>query len=233
MPLLTLSLFGGFDCRSAEGRPLTLSTHKARALLAYLAVHAGQRHPRDKLASFLWGDHPEVQARANLRKALSRLRQALPVPARRRVEFDAGGLMVPAGLLQVNVTRFETLARWRARRRVSSAPRACTAGRSWYAGMIGIALFGARLHEETIETMAPAPEAFCSAPAFLAAAYAHLGRAAESTPYRATVYRHYRLARREFAEGTSCLTWLLGIDPFRLAADVDYYAEGLRKAGFE
>jgi TolB-like protein len=105
----------------------------------------------------------------------------------------------------------------------------------WYAGLIGIALFGARLHEEAIQTMAPAPEAFCSAPAFLAAAHAHLGRAAESRPYRLTVYRHYRhrLARREFAEGTSCVTWLLGIDPFRLAADVDHYAEGLRKAGFE
>jgi DNA-binding SARP family transcriptional activator/TolB-like protein len=677
MPLLTLSLFGGFDCRSAEGRPLALSTHKARALLAYLAVHAGQRHPRDKLAGFLWGDHSDVQARANLRKAISRLRQALPGPARGLVDLDAGGLMVPVGALPVDVARFETLAlegtpeslegaarlhrgpflegigecgesfdEWlmaerqrldetlrqvlgrlldhylatgavdraiqialrvlaldpleeavhrtlmrlylqqdrlgaaleqyqrcrellarelgvepspdtealrgqilrmapagappretdelperpgmieagaeaRARRRaqgtgrpsivvlpfaaaedgagrplgeglagdvatelgrfpeldiiapatalayrgVSVSPErvgaelgtayvldgslrtsgdrlrvsarlletatgrqlwaerydcaltglfdvqdemvrhivstlvgrierarldvarrrppgdreayelwlqgwsalkradltairrarelfqqaaardpsfaraysglaltlwtewacfswnpwvlmqheavdlarkaveledrdhrahcilgvaqlyardyeaarhhllkavelnpndadvlahvsfgmalvgehalAVETGRSalrlqphhpdWYAGMIGIALFGARLHEEAIQTMAPAPEAFCSAPAFLAAAYAHLGRAAESTPYRATVYRHYRhrLARQEFAEGTSCLTWLLGIDPFRLAADVDHYAEGLRKAGFE
>jgi tetratricopeptide (TPR) repeat protein len=105
----------------------------------------------------------------------------------------------------------------------------------WYAGMVGIALFSARLHEEAIHTMAPAPEGFCSAPAFVAAAYAHLGRAHESTPYRTTVYRHYRnrLTRREFAEGTSCLTWLLGIDPFQLSADVDHYAEGLRKAGFE
>jgi DNA-binding SARP family transcriptional activator len=105
----------------------------------------------------------------------------------------------------------------------------------WYAGMIGIALFGARLHEEAIQTMAPAPEAFCSAPAFIAAAYAHLGQARAAEPYRETVYRHYRnrLARREFAEGTSCVAWLLGIDPFRRAEDVEHYAEGLRRAGFE
>jgi DNA-binding SARP family transcriptional activator len=105
----------------------------------------------------------------------------------------------------------------------------------WYAGLIGIALFGARLHEEAIETMAPAPEAFCSAPAFMAAAHAHLGREGEAARYRQTVYRHYRnrLARREFGEGTSCVAWLLGIDPFRRAEDVAHYAEGLRRAGFE
>jgi DNA-binding SARP family transcriptional activator/cytochrome c-type biogenesis protein CcmH/NrfG len=105
----------------------------------------------------------------------------------------------------------------------------------WYAGMIGIALFSARRHEEAIAAMAPAPEPFCSAPAFVAAAYAHLGQTREGVPYRQTVYRHYRtrLARREFSEETSCIDWLLGIDPFRLSADVDHYADGLRKAGFE
>ena len=104
----------------------------------------------------------------------------------------------------------------------------------WYAGLVGIALFAAHHHEEAIATMAPAPEAFCSAPAFVAAAHAHLGRARASRPYRETVYRHYRrrLARGEFAEGTSCVSWLLAIDPFQRAADAEHYAEGLRKAGF-
>jgi tetratricopeptide (TPR) repeat protein len=105
----------------------------------------------------------------------------------------------------------------------------------WYAGMVGIALFGARRHEEAIATMAPAPEGFCSAPAFVAAAHAHLGRPHLSAPYRETVYRHYRyrLARSKLPEATSCVSWLLGIDPFQLPADADHYAEGLRKAGFE
>jgi DNA-binding SARP family transcriptional activator len=105
----------------------------------------------------------------------------------------------------------------------------------WHAGMVGVALFGARLHEEAIETMAPAPEGFCSEPAFIAAACAHLGRAEEASAYRQTVYRHYRnrLARGEFAAGTTCVAWLLGIDPFQRPEDVEHYAEGLRRAGFE
>jgi hypothetical protein len=83
--------------------------------------------------------------------------------------------------------------------------------------------------------MAPAPEAFCSAPAFVAAAHAHLGRAQESRPYRDTVYRHYRrrLARGEFSADTSCVSWPLAIDPFQRASDAEHYAEGLRKAGFQ
>lgn len=105
----------------------------------------------------------------------------------------------------------------------------------WYAGLIGIALFGARRHEEAIRTMAPAPEAFCSAPAFIAAAHAHLGRAEACEPYRDAVYRHYRLRLRrgEFPAGTGCIGWLLGIDPFRLPADAEHYERGLRRAGFD
>lgn len=105
----------------------------------------------------------------------------------------------------------------------------------WYAAFVGIALFAARLHEEAIQTMAPAPEALCNTPAFIAAAYAHLGQTAECAGHRATVYRHHRrqLARGMFPGGMSCLDWLLAMDPFRRAADGEHYAEGLRKAGFE
>jgi DNA-binding SARP family transcriptional activator len=54
-----------------------LSTKKAGALLAYLALHPGQAQPRPKLAALLWGDRSEVQARDSLRQALSLLRKAL------------------------------------------------------------------------------------------------------------------------------------------------------------
>jgi TolB-like protein len=110
MALVRISLLGGFDCRSATGQALAPSTHKARALLAYLAVTAGQRHARDKLADLLWGDRDGVQARANLRKALSRLREALPASARGCVELDVDGARVPAAAVEVDVARFEALA---------------------------------------------------------------------------------------------------------------------------
>ncbi|WP_163150833.1 BTAD domain-containing putative transcriptional regulator [Bradyrhizobium uaiense] len=54
-----------------------MSTKKAGALLTYLAPHPGQAQPRAKLASLLWGDHSEVQARDSLRQALSLVRKAL------------------------------------------------------------------------------------------------------------------------------------------------------------
>jgi tetratricopeptide (TPR) repeat protein len=105
----------------------------------------------------------------------------------------------------------------------------------WYAAFAGIALFSARLHEEAIETMATAPEALCNTPAFIAASHAHLGQADVCARYRDTVYRHYRrqLARGLFPKDTSCIGWLLAMDPFQRPADVDHYSEGLRMAGFE
>ena len=104
----------------------------------------------------------------------------------------------------------------------------------WYAAFAGIALFVARRHEEAIATMAPAPEALCNTPAFIAAAYAHLGQTEECACHRETVYRHHRrqLARGIFPGDMSCIDWLLAMDPFQRASDAEHYASGLRKAGF-
>jgi hypothetical protein len=88
---------------------------------------------------------------------------------------------------------------------------------------------------EAIATMAPAPEALCNTPAFIAASHAHLGQLEACAGHRETVYRHHRrqLARGTFPADTSCIDWLLAMDPFRRPADVEHYREGLRKAGFE
>lgn len=105
----------------------------------------------------------------------------------------------------------------------------------WHAAFVGIALFVARRHEEAIATLAPAPEALCNTPAFIAASYAHLGRVEQCDSHRETVYRHHRrqLARGMFARDMSCIDWQLAMDPFRLPSDVEHYAAGLRKADFE
>jgi DNA-binding SARP family transcriptional activator len=105
----------------------------------------------------------------------------------------------------------------------------------WYAAFAGIALFVARLHEEAIATMAPAPEALCNTPAFIAASYAHLGQTGACAGHRETVQRHHRrqLARGMFPGDMSCIDWLLAMDPFQRASDAEHYASGLRKAGFE
>src|SRR5262245_22459670 len=75
---LRLALLGGVQARLDTGDVLSLPSRKAQALLAYLGVHAGQAHPREKLAALLWGESREAQARDGLRHALAALRQALP-----------------------------------------------------------------------------------------------------------------------------------------------------------
>lgn len=58
--------FSGADLRP-RGR-------KTRALLAYLALHAGKPISRERLTGLLWGDRAEEQARASLRQSIFELR---------------------------------------------------------------------------------------------------------------------------------------------------------------
>ena len=74
---LALWLLGGFEARIGSGPPVPVPTKKAQALLAYLALTAGQSHPRDKLAALLWGDTAPGTARNALRQTLFVLRRAL------------------------------------------------------------------------------------------------------------------------------------------------------------
>ena len=61
----------------AASRSPAFGADTARALLAYLAMHAGVACRREVLAGLLWPDQPESEARHNLRQALSRLRTAI------------------------------------------------------------------------------------------------------------------------------------------------------------
>jgi DNA-binding SARP family transcriptional activator len=104
-----LSLFGGFECRAPDGAALRFPTRKVRALFAYLLVSATQSHGRSKLAALLWGDHAEAEARANLRKALSRLRACLPHEARHCLAVASGHVTLRPEGLEIDVLRFERL----------------------------------------------------------------------------------------------------------------------------
>jgi DNA-binding SARP family transcriptional activator len=107
---LQLNLLGGFDCRSGTGDVLTFPTSKVRALFAYLATNPDQGHRREKLADLLWGDETAGEGRANLRKALSRLRQSLPGDARDCLAVDRSQLAIRPGGLEVDVGLFLKLA---------------------------------------------------------------------------------------------------------------------------
>jgi TolB-like protein/Tfp pilus assembly protein PilF len=98
MAAAELTLLGGFEVRLA-GRVVDLPGQKDRALLAILALSPGAVHSRDKLASLLWGERGDQQARDSLKHGLTRLRQCLqpvtPAPIvadRQSVRLDAAGV---------------------------------------------------------------------------------------------------------------------------------------------
>jgi serine/threonine protein kinase/predicted ATPase/DNA-binding SARP family transcriptional activator len=72
---LQIYLFGTPHCRR-KGQPITIHRRKALALLAYLAA-SGRPHSRDALATLFWPEYDQSGARANLRRDLSYLKQAL------------------------------------------------------------------------------------------------------------------------------------------------------------
>jgi predicted ATPase/DNA-binding SARP family transcriptional activator len=104
-----LTLLGGFQAHVGAGAPLVLPTRKTQALLAYLALPLGQAHSRDKLATLLWGDMPDAQARGNLRHALSRIRKNLPAGVRPGLVLDGPTVALDPSVVEVDVAEFERL----------------------------------------------------------------------------------------------------------------------------
>src|SRR5262245_8785699 len=107
---LSLSLLGGLDVRLPSGAPLRLPSRKTHALLAYLAVRPGQPHSREKLATLLWGDTGEDNARSSLRHALASLRKVLPaeppvlVVERQSIAVDPQAVEVDVIVFQKRLT---------------------------------------------------------------------------------------------------------------------------------
>ncbi|PWH12291.1 MAG: hypothetical protein DDG60_13900, partial [Anaerolineae bacterium] len=75
--MLRIQLFGAPAVYDETGKPLVIPRRLTRALLYYLAA---QGHPvtRDHLIDRFWPEEPLEKARASLRDALSKLREALP-----------------------------------------------------------------------------------------------------------------------------------------------------------
>jgi TolB-like protein/Tfp pilus assembly protein PilF len=109
MPALRLEILGGFELRSAAGDALRLPTRKSRALLAYLAVPPGQLHSREELATLLWGERADKQARHSLSQALSSIRKALTNGAGDALRVDGDRITLASSAVNTDVLRFERL----------------------------------------------------------------------------------------------------------------------------
>jgi predicted ATPase/DNA-binding SARP family transcriptional activator len=85
--MLDLRLLGQFEIR-LDGRLVELPSRPAQALLAYLLLHPGAAHRRERLAGLLWPDSNESNARRNLRQALWQARRALDAASDTLIEAD-------------------------------------------------------------------------------------------------------------------------------------------------
>jgi len=111
MTRLRLTLLGDFQARLEPGPPLRLRTRKSQALLAYLALPAGQPHSRDKLAALLWGDRSQPQARGRFRETLFVLRRALARVDPPCLALTGETLALNADSVDVDAGAFERLVR--------------------------------------------------------------------------------------------------------------------------
>ena len=104
MAQLSIHLFGRFCLRSDKCGSIGFEAHKLQELLSYLLIHRDHSHPRELLASLLWGDSPTAQSKRNLRQILWQLQNALDSQTERaderllRVEQDCVHLDSQAGL---------------------------------------------------------------------------------------------------------------------------------------
>ncbi|MEV6109772.1 BTAD domain-containing putative transcriptional regulator [Streptomyces sp. NPDC051940] len=89
-------LLGPLDVHDGPAeRPLTGT--KARALLAFLLLHANRAVPLGTLRSALWGQDPPATASASLHNHVSRLRRALGADGPSRLRATRGGYLLAVG----------------------------------------------------------------------------------------------------------------------------------------
>lgn len=106
---MQVRLFGSIDLIVGDDDLLsTLSSTKARSLLAYLFLYRGQAISRDRLAGLFWPDRPDESARRALSQTLWRVRSALGAAADGRLtaEHDAVTFELRAGD-RLDVAAFE------------------------------------------------------------------------------------------------------------------------------
>jgi DNA-binding SARP family transcriptional activator/predicted ATPase len=109
MARLTVRLLGPMEVTLSDGSPLPPTrTRKGLWLLALLALRAGKILEREGLATLLWPDTDESTARANLRRALTDLRQVLGADESVLLAPTPGTLLLDTNACDIDVLRFDT-----------------------------------------------------------------------------------------------------------------------------
>jgi DNA-binding SARP family transcriptional activator len=113
-PISSISLhllgrFAAFPARTPD-QPLTISSRKGRALLAYVAMQSEPTVTREQLATLLWGNRFDAQARQSLRQCLLSLRKQLGPVAPGLLVLDGELVCLKAQSFSTDVHEFAALA---------------------------------------------------------------------------------------------------------------------------
>ena len=100
---LSIQLLGAFRLHDNRGQEVKIASRKGRALLAYLATHAGESQSRDRLASLLWEEADEELARTSLRQALASLRKVLPATAQVALRTDTESVALDPTIVECDL----------------------------------------------------------------------------------------------------------------------------------
>ena len=108
---MEIRLLGAVEA-SADGTALPLGGPRQRAVLADLALHAGQLVAADRLIDDLWGERPPASAKHTLETYISRLRHVLNASgaASPPLMTRPGGYLLDAAPECVDVWQFRDLA---------------------------------------------------------------------------------------------------------------------------
>ena len=99
---ITITVLGPFLVRDGDGVTLPIKGAKNQALLAMLALSPDMSRPRRWLEDKLWSTFGPEQASANLRQALSKLRNALG-PAAEVIRADRSSVALDTRAITVDL----------------------------------------------------------------------------------------------------------------------------------
>ncbi|MFO0995285.1 MAG: BTAD domain-containing putative transcriptional regulator [Alphaproteobacteria bacterium] len=109
-PRFRLSILGAFALTAPDGASRKPGKTQ-QALLAALALARGEARSREHLASLLWHDRGDAQARHSLRQSVLTLRKLLDDSDEHLIRGDAATLSLNPDLVSVDALEFEALAR--------------------------------------------------------------------------------------------------------------------------
>ncbi|HTR87231.1 MAG TPA: BTAD domain-containing putative transcriptional regulator [Reyranella sp.] len=109
---IRLQLLGKFRVQAdGPGNPtIRISARKSCALLAYLAMHPERSVGRSQLATLLWADSPDRQARQSLRQCLASLRADLAETAPDLLHLDGDVVELRLPVTAIDATALGELA---------------------------------------------------------------------------------------------------------------------------